>query len=256
MSRPWNCWRGARGERRRGRERDGERGPRRRRRGRACVRVCGGARCTDEIHAEPRHLLRAALWPRDEDPERLSYVAPRHSTTLCMVMTLARNVVAACVILVIVSVMWVAGQKHHHQHRADAACAAHAKLDPPDVQRDPTCCSSYRWIAMPPNASIASCAARCCGDDRCETFAVIVEEGSAAAIDSVSALRCERLPCCVLRDQVDELVTGAKGVVTGVRGAAPQQRAPSAKRPTATKRPAPAVAPALSARKHGNSSKG
>ena len=57
-------------------------------------------------------------------------------------------------------------------------------------------------------------------------------------------------------DQVDELVTGAKGVVTGVRGAAPQQRAPSAKRPTATKRPAPAVAPALSARKHGNSSKG
>ena len=173
-----------------------------------------------------------------------------------MVMTLARNVVAACVILVIVSVMWVAGQKHHHQHRADAACAAHAKLDPPDVQRDPTCCSSYRWIAMPPNASIASCAARCCGDDRCETFAVIVEEGSAAAIDSVSALRCERLPCCVLRDQIDELVTGAKGVVTGVRGAAPQQRAPSAKRPTATKRPAPAVAPALSARKHGNSSKG
>ena len=54
---------------------------------------------------------------------------------------------------------------------------------------------------------------------------MIVEEGSAAAIDSVSALRCERLPCCVLRDQVDELVTGAKGVVTGVRGAAPQQRA-------------------------------
>ena len=150
-------------------------------------------------------------------------------------MTLARNVVAACVILVIVSVMWVAGQKHHHQHRADAACAAHAKLDPPDVQRDPTCCSSYRWIAMPPNASIASCAARCCGDDRCETFAVIVEEGSAAAIDSVSALRCERLPCCVLRDQIDELVTGAKGVVTGVRGAA-QQRAPG-EAPTATSAP-------------------
>ena len=211
----------------------------------------------DEINAPAHHhLLRAALGRAKDAPRDPQRSRTTHPTTLCMVMTLARNVVAACVILVIVSVMWVAGQKHHHQHRADAACAAHAKLDPPDVQRDPTCCSSYRWIAMPPNASIASCAARCCGDDRCETFAVIVEEGSAAAIDSVSALRCERLPCCVLRDQVDELVTGAKGVVTGVRGAAPQQRAPSAKRPTATKRPAPAVAPALSARKHGNSSKG
>ena len=228
-------------ERRRGRERDAD----------------GEREVHDEINAQRSITCSAPLsGPRRGSPRDPQRSRTSHPTTLCMVMTLARNVVAACVILVIVSVMWVAGQKHHHQHRADAACAAHAKLDPPDVQRDPTCCSSYRWIAMPPNASIASCAARCCGDDRCETFAVIVEEGSAAAIDSVSALRCERLPCCVLRDQVDELVTGAKGVVTGVRGAAPQQRAPSAKRPTATKRPAPAVAPALSARKHGNSSKG
>ena len=72
---------------------------------------------------------------------------------------------------------------------------------------------------------------------------MIVEEGSAAAIDSVSALSCAAA-AVLLRDQIDELVTGA-GVVTGVRerrrGSAPSEA------PTATKRPAPVVAPALSA---------
>jgi hypothetical protein len=116
-----------------------------------------------------------------------------------------RTVVAAAAVMTSASAQ---------RHNFDARCPAAVTLDPAGQQRKPNSTSSYMHTVLAANGTVADCARECCNDWSCISFAFFVAEANSRPIDCK-----EDGPCCVLKDDLDELVGGAPaGVVTGKRG--------------------------------------
>eukprot|EP01065_Artemidia_motanka_P051688 TRINITY_DN9157_c0_g1_i2.p1 TRINITY_DN9157_c0_g1~~TRINITY_DN9157_c0_g1_i2.p1 ORF type:complete len:274 (+),score=63.33 TRINITY_DN9157_c0_g1_i2:45-824(+) len=105
------------------------------------------------------------------------------------------------------------------RHQFDKRCPPAVAYDPPAVQRDPTSTSSYLWTSMAANATAADCAELCCHDWSCEAFAFFATGHSGGCTH-------KDVPCCIFKDDIDALVTGAAGVTTGTRGLLPAKPAP------------------------------